>query len=188
MTLTSARTIIRYHLQQAGLSPQLLTDLIQVHPDFETSGASSHGYHHAYKHGLIVHTAEVMDYVSEMAISSDDKKVLMIAALWHDVGKTIEYAEGGKQFRDLVGHVVGSPLLLVQLVYGDQNSQTSLTLQDLTKEQRYNLTHCMLAHHGKREWRAAVEPVTPEAHLLHRADMRSANEGPNKDRIDGDDL
>ena len=36
---------------------------------------------------------------------------------------------------------------------------------------RIHLQHLILSHHGHREWGSPVEPSTPEAVLLHQADM-----------------
>jgi 23S rRNA maturation-related 3'-5' exoribonuclease YhaM len=43
--------------------------------------------------------------------------------------------------------------------------------------ERDAVIHCMLSHHGRREWGSPVEPVTPEAYILHVADMLSSREG-----------
>jgi 3'-5' exoribonuclease len=32
------------------------------------------------------------------------------------------------------------------------------------------LRHIVLAHHGRKEWGSPVEPMTPEALLVHHAD------------------
>jgi len=34
--------------------------------------------------------------------------------------------------------------------------------------------HCILSHHGRREWGSAVAPSSREAWLVHLADMKSA--------------
>ena len=34
--------------------------------------------------------------------------------------------------------------------------------------------HCILAHHGHKEWGSPVEPITTEARILHFADDLSA--------------
>lgn len=43
------------------------------------------------------------------------------------------------------------------------------------------VTHCILAHHGRKEWGSPVEPQTLEALVLHQADMLSAKFGDTKD-------
>jgi 3'-5' exoribonuclease len=39
------------------------------------------------------------------------------------------------------------------------------------------IQHCILAHHGRREWGSPVEPQTIEALVLHQSDMISAHYG-----------
>jgi 23S rRNA maturation-related 3'-5' exoribonuclease YhaM len=43
------------------------------------------------------------------------------------------------------------------------------------------VVHCLLSHHGRREWGSPVEPQTLEALLLHQADMASAKFGQTKE-------
>jgi 3'-5' exoribonuclease len=42
--------------------------------------------------------------------------------------------------------------------------------------------HCILAHHGRREWGSPVEPQTIEALILSQADMLSSRFGATKDK------
>ena len=39
------------------------------------------------------------------------------------------------------------------------------------------LAHIIASHHGLREWNALVEPMTPEANLVHQIDMISSRLG-----------
>lgn len=43
------------------------------------------------------------------------------------------------------------------------------------------VTHCILAHHGRKEWGSPVEPQTIEALILHQSDMLSARYGATKE-------
>jgi 3'-5' exoribonuclease len=40
--------------------------------------------------------------------------------------------------------------------------------------------HCILSHHGRKDWGSPVEPATLEALVLHQADMLSAKFGATK--------
>jgi 3'-5' exoribonuclease len=42
------------------------------------------------------------------------------------------------------------------------------------KEDRVNILHCMLAHHGKLEFGSPVEPKTAEAHIVYLADYANS--------------
>jgi 3'-5' exoribonuclease len=128
--------------------------------------------HHAYEHGLLQHTAEVVEYTR--VLSGDYKYVdaaaLITAAIWHDFHKIYEYEieADGKikklEYRLTIGHVTGSVIEFVQ----------QATKLDMKPEQIDQIVHIMLAHHGRLEWRSPVEPRTKEAFILHAADMLSA--------------
>jgi 3'-5' exoribonuclease len=137
----------------------------------EGYGGAKH--HHAYKGGLAVHTAEVVQYCLEMAGPGVDKNVLLTAAYWHDYAKLYEYQFGiisGKievnEYCKTIGHVVGSTYYFLE------GSAKGL-LAGFTSA----VVHCMLAHHGRREWGSPVEPATREAWILHAADMMSSHGG-----------
>ena len=57
-------------------------------------------------------------------------------------------------------------VLLVRTAAG-RLAQPDLTLPPARLEQ---LTHTILSHHGRREWRTLLEPHTAEALLVHLAD------------------
>jgi 3'-5' exoribonuclease len=138
--------------------------------------------HHAYPGGLVVHTAEVMRTALSMSFSPHltvDNDVLKVAVVWHDYGKVYEYnctkvttVPDGKSemyligytpHRDLVRHLCRSYAMFITR-FGDK----------LDEERLNKIGHCILSHHGRREWGSPVEPQTTEAYILHYADMMSA--------------
>lgn len=75
--------------------------------------------HHAYRGGLLIHTAEVVWAASRLAESSIvDCQVLITAAVFHDRNKIFEYELTednkiqGREYRQLIGHVAGSRAVL----------------------------------------------------------------------------
>ena len=50
-------------------------------------------------------------------------------------------------------------------------SMSEAVMQD---EERDEIGHLILSHHGRRDWGAIQEPKTAEAWALHLADMASA--------------
>jgi 3'-5' exoribonuclease len=127
--------------------------------------------HEACLGGLLKHTVNVSMLCSKMADvygNFVNRSLLLTAAILHDIGKirtyvvdkfAIEYTlEGG-----LVNHIViGIEMLDKCLAENDLK---------LTNEELMLLKHCVLSHHGKREWGSPVVPAIPEAQLLHYADM-----------------
>jgi len=134
-------------------------------------GAQSH--HHCYKGGLAVHTSEVAQFARQMTDTQELKELLTIAAIFHDRNKIFEYEiqPNGKiknlPYRHLVGHVVGS------WQYFNQRA----TAHNIDENLTFHIGHCLLTHHGRREWGSPVEPQTKEALILHSADMLSMQKG-----------
>ena len=135
---------------------------------FTTSpGGSEH--HHNYKGGLIQHTAEVMNNAISLGteVSQD---VLRTAVIFHDFCKTKDYGltPDGKvtkrSYRNLINHVSGSAAEFY-------HRACVARLDEVMIEK---IMHCLLSHHGRREWGSPVEPLTAEAFILHAADMMSA--------------
>lgn len=147
-------------------------------PDFHAgygSSTSSH-QHHCYHGGLVIHTAEVLDGALALAdVYGADKEILTVAAIWHDTHKTLEYESGSdgrivkNEYSRLIGHVSGAAMNLAHNV-GFTGPDPKLR----------RILHCLLSHHGRREWGSPVEPATVEAQILHYADMMSMLWGPGR--------
>lgn len=156
---------------------------------------ASLGFHHAYEGGLLAHTVEVCDIAlhnyTYHAAYPRNRDILITAALWHDVMKVEDYALTlmgeavlGKRSEDYsikdlwtrssyqttIGHIAGSAAAF----------NTTAVNFGVNRETIDAVTHCLLAHHGRKEWGSPVEPQTLEALLLHQADMLSAKYGSTK--------
>jgi 3'-5' exoribonuclease len=138
--------------------------------------------HHNYLGGLAVHVADVVRRCLEFSGAEQgcggDLTVLLVAAYWHDYGKLAEYAlapDGAAivttSYSKLVSHVVGSTYEFLAAVRGADIAEAD---HQATVDA---IVHCMLAHHGRKEWGSPVEPATNEAWILHAADMMSSREG-----------
>jgi 3'-5' exoribonuclease len=148
---------------------RICSEIIEDERFQESPGGSTH--HHAFRGGLAIHTAEVVWAARNMAARTDiiNFQVLLTAAICHDRNKIYEYeiidgSVKNKPYRDLIGHVAGS------WQWFTRHAATLGVDEDLVDQ----ISHCMLSHHGRLEWRSPVEPKTPEAFILHSADMLSA--------------
>lgn len=172
----------RYHhtdlenVAQVYLHGSLLTIALDVIYDLNFQKApGSGGNHHAYEGGLVSHTYEVVDnaivFGSAGTLYRVRMDILVLAAILHDYEKIHEYRinEDGTidklPYRRLIHHVHGSFAHFLKLA--DKHG----LYDDWRKEQ---IGHCILAHHGRPEWGSSIYPQTPEAMLLHHADMMSA--------------
>ena len=145
--------------------------------DFWTAPAAS-VLHQAYAGGLAEHSVQVahMAYVNGKWCRGLDETVLVAAGLLHDISKPVEF-EGISREQTNVSKLVGNTTLSYQaacelLRLGMEK------LPDLKFDDRMeNIRHCIIAHHGRRDWGSPVVPRTMEAWLVHLADMVSSRIG-----------
>lgn len=182
---------IRVYLRQCSPQIQVLCDEALFLPEFRTSPGGK-TRHHAYEGGLMQHTLEVVAECWRMTneLSQETRDIVLTAAVFHDVGKIHEYrvqpkmvniylhdqpekhvcSYAGPQkeivstpFRERIGHVAWSWHYFLVTAKPYKFSDEFLD----------QVSHCMLSHHGRLEWRSPVEPQTREAFILHQADMLS---------------
>ena len=133
--------------------------------------------HHAFVHGLLMHTANIMrvaSYVADVYELSGlhvDKSLLLTGAFMHDMGKLQEYALsdlGLVEDYSTVGRLIGHPVL------------SAIQMTDICRElgipdaKAVLLVHLMLSHHGKLEWGSPVLPLCVEAEILSKLDLLDA--------------
>ena len=123
--------------------------------------------HHAYRGGLLEHTVSMLELAVRICdhYGDVDRDLVLTGILFHDLGKLREigamprndYTSEGR----LVGHVVIGRDLLLEAAAGVPDFPVDLRLQ---------LEHIVLSHQGRLEYRAAVEPMTAEALVVHFID------------------
>lgn len=172
-----------------GIDFDDVADYILDCPKFYIWSASAHpNTHHYGKHGLLVHTNEVIDLMlaakTTLALKTPDHYIFL-SALYHDYGKLWdyerddsidkkvrvgdwyepEYAEWrSAQHKTLIHHISRS-----NLVWNAQAADAGLDEHMIDE-----VSHAILAHHGHKEWGSPVTPLTELAWLLHTADLASA--------------
>lgn len=139
---------------------------------FERSPGSVKG-HHAQMGGLLLHVLEVTSIARHIArtVRQANADLVVAGALLHDIGKVEAYAVGPEGFSHtstgmLLGHVTLGALMF------DRRARASGV--ELTAAQRDELLHLILSHHGALEFGSPVQPMTPEAEIVHWADEASA--------------
>lgn len=125
------------------------------------------GIHHAYRGGLLEHVTSMAELAVRVCshYTRINRDLVLLGVLFHDLGKIREL--GAMPANDytlegrLVGHVViGRDLLLERVA----------AIPDFPRELLLHLEHLVLSHQGKREFASPVEPMTPEAFVLHALD------------------
>ena len=142
---------------------------------FGWSGSSSPENHHYGDGGLAKHTVEVVrlceSTVKTLNHNDVDMPALLTAALWHDYGKMWDYekVEGvwrGSPHKRLIHHIPRSAIEWEKYA----NSEPG----DLKDSFIDKVTHCILSHHGRRDWGSPIAPCSKEAWILHLCDNLSA--------------
>lgn len=132
--------------------------------------------HHAYQGGLVTHTYQMLHILEGLypclpyAIKIER---CILAIIFHDYGKLREYNQQGETQEDmyLLGHIYMSAFTL----------QHVLEEAQIDKEEQKAIIHCVLAHHGDREYGSPVVPCLQEAVIVNLIDNISAK----TDAIDG---
>lgn len=137
-------------------------------------------WHHAYVHGLLEHTLEIIRICDLMCdIHPEVNRDLIISgAILHDFGKTEELsASAGFDYTDkgqLLGHIVIAAMLIEKI---------ATTIDGFPDELKNTLIHLVLSHQGKLEYASPVVPRTLEAIILYHADELSAKTNAYKQAI-----
>ena len=141
------------------------------------------GWHHAYIHGLLEHTLEIIRICDLMSSIHPEinHDLLISGAILHDFGKTEElsyetsfdYTDKGK----LIGHIMIGALIV---------ERTALSIPEFPIDLKEQLIHLVLSHQGKLEFASPVEPKTLEAIVLYQADELSAKTNAYKSAIETD--
>ena len=159
--------------------------------------------HHNALGGLLVHTAEVIEQAEQIADFWEDKygpnfinkPLLLSAALLHDIAKTkelnVDTLSGTTEYSvkaSLETHITMCVSMVDIEAYKQQLGYQIYKINELnehegikTKEQLdYEkeaislLKHCILAHHGVKEYGSPISMNCPEAHIVNIADNISA--------------
>lgn len=150
-----------------------INNIINDEKFFIWSGSSKPYQHHYGKHGLIIHTAEVVSLCLENNsnfVYGINTNELFYAALFHDLGKMSDYSPvEGTDYREWesthhkrhIHHISRSAIIWHDFA----------TKNNIPED---NVLHAILAHHGQREWGSPVGPNTKLAWMLHLCDGISA--------------
>lgn len=140
-------------------------------------------WHHAYIHGLLEHTLEIIKICKLMATFHKEinRDLLVAGAMLHDYGKidelvfdsAFDYSDKGK----LLGHIVLASIRV---------SEAINEIPEFPEALKNQLLHLILSHQGKLENASPVVPRTLEAIALYHADELSAQTNAYKSAIIND--
>lgn len=141
--------------------------------------------HQAWDGGLAQHTREVMDIALATA-NADALKgavnldVIVAGTLWHDYGKIWDYKrnpllEQDSSLKDQPEWVYDRHRWTIRHLsrsYAEflKAAENEVVDPDLIEQ----VSHAILAHHGRNEWGSPVTPLSLEASIIHYADCIDA--------------
>lgn len=149
--------------------------------------------HQAHTGGLAKHTREVMDIALAMSRAETLNElarfdVIVAGTLWHDYGKIWDYKRNDQAVIDAYnrGFRPNGDTPPPEWVYARHRwtirhlsrsyaefhrvATECGVSEDLLEE----VSHCILSHHGRKEWGSPVEPMSTEASMIHFADTIDA--------------
>ena len=155
---------------------------------------ASLSYHHAYTGGLAFHTLEVWNIADGIAdirsIQAPNMDVIAATCIWHDFLKTEEYLladspipnQRALQYEDkFFVKKVGEDSGHAHIINGAAAFRKEAEKNGVAEELIQAVEHCILSHHGfVRDWGSPLDPKSPEAMIVHFADMLSAKAGVSK--------
>ena len=125
--------------------------------------------HHAYQGGLLNHTHQMLHMLEGLypCLPYQIKvERCILAILFHDYGKVYEYNRQGDTQSDMY--------LLGHIYIGAHKLQNVLEQHGVEPEEVKRIVHCVLAHHGQREYGSPVLPCIQEAAIVTYLDNISA--------------
>lgn len=125
--------------------------------------------HHAYPGGLVTHTYQMLHMLEGLyPVLPYPIKIerCVLAILFHDFGKRQEYNREGEPQKDM--------FLLGHIFLSSHNLYNYLVSEGIDEEEIKRIVHCVLAHHGTREFGSPVTPCTQEALIVSMVDDLSA--------------
>ena len=125
--------------------------------------------HHAYQGGLLNHTHQMLHMLEGLypCLPYQIKvERSILAILFHDYGKVYEYNRQGDTQSDMY--------LLGHIYIGAHKLQNVLEQHGVEPDEVKRIVHCVLAHHGQREYGSPVLPCIQEAAIVTYLDNISA--------------
>lgn len=158
----------------------VLTNFIGEHEALFRRAAAARGNHHARRGGLVEHVSFMMRNVKALCENyrdlypAIDVNLALCATFFHDVGKLWEnnYPETGfEQEYKLAAEALGHIVIGIQLV----GTYWAKLPEPIRAENKLRaLQHLIASHHGTKEFGSPVEPMCPEAVILHFVDNMDA--------------
>lgn len=127
--------------------------------------------HHGFIGGLLEHTLHVTKICQFLITLYPELNgdLLLTAAALHDIGKVYELSSFPQNDYTDAGQLLGHIVMGINII--DRQCQN---IEGFPTTLRYELEHCIAAHHGELEYGSPKKPALMEALALHHADNTDA--------------
>lgn len=152
----------------------ICVSILKKYEDEFTRIPAGRSVHHAFAHGLLMHTSNMVNAAIGLAgIYKDfiNRDLLLAGTILHDIGKIKEF---DLSQLGLVSQYSVQGQLMGHLVIGAQEVALAAKECNVPEDKSILLQHLLLSHHGEPEFGAAVRPICAEAFLLHSIDAMDA--------------
>jgi 3'-5' exoribonuclease len=138
--------------------------------------------HHPWVNGLSTHTQEAAmaaDKLLELEYFKAKPWIVLLSIFFHDWGKLVEYKPISWEYTSqmyLKGHVYISAKNAAEFLteYVKTNFSAMDGVYETYAKDIEHIEHCILAHHGLKEYGSPVVPATIEAYVVTTCDLISA--------------
>ncbi len=146
---------------------RLAEETLAVHGAALREHPAAKGMHHAYRGGLLEHTVSMAELAVRVCehYGDIDRDLVVVGALFHDLGKLRELGAMPANDYTLEGRLVGHVVIGRDLL-----RDRCAAIEGFPADLQLLLEHLVLSHQGKKEFASPVEPMTAEAVVLHFID------------------
>lgn len=146
---------------------RLAEETLQVHEAELREHPAAKSMHHAYRGGLLEHVVSMAELAVRLCehYRDVDRDLVLLGVLFHDLGKLRELGAMPANDYTLEGRLIGHVVIGRDLL-----RDRCAAIPGFPGDLRMLLEHLVLSHQGKKEFASPVEPMTPEALVLHFVD------------------
>jgi len=146
---------------------RLAHETLEVHGAELREHPAAKSMHHAYRGGLLEHVVSMAELAVRICehYRDVDRDLVILGVLFHDLGKLRELGAMPANDYTLEGRLIGHVVIGRDLL-----RDRCRAIAGFPEELQLLLEHLVLSHQGKKEFASPVEPMTPEALILHFVD------------------
>ncbi len=146
---------------------RLARETLELHGAELREHPAAKSMHHAYRGGLLEHVVSMAELAVRICghYRDVDRDLVILGVLFHDLGKLRELGAMPANDYTLEGRLIGHVVIGRDLL-----RDRCRAIEEFPEDLQLLLEHLILSHQGKKEFASPVEPMTPEALVLHFVD------------------